>query len=235
MAFNYSPKIVTDGLVLCLDAANTKSYPGSGTVWTDLSRSGNNGTLTNGPTFNSANGGSIVFDGTNDYVNNTSYTASNDYTLSSWCYYNTPTAELGNSYRHLISKGGVFIANSTFGFGFRNVTNTNVRLFLYFYSGSTEGGTEFALTTSPYRQWRNFSVSKTSNNYYFYENGSLLNTFNASFAPTTNSYPLNIGAASTISSISVFNGNISNTLIYNRALSASEVLQNYNALKGRYL
>ena len=68
MAFNFSPKIVTNGLVLALDAANTKSYPGSGTVWSDLTPNGNNGALTNGPTFNSANGGSIVFDGTNDYL-----------------------------------------------------------------------------------------------------------------------------------------------------------------------
>ena len=63
MAFNYSPKIVTDGLVLCLDAGNPNSYPGSGNTWTDLSRGRNNGTLTNGPTFDSGNGGSIVFDG----------------------------------------------------------------------------------------------------------------------------------------------------------------------------
>ena len=69
MAFNYSPNIITDGLVLYLDAANTKSYPGSGTTWRDLSKSQLNGTLTNGPTFNSSNGGSIVFDGVDDYVN----------------------------------------------------------------------------------------------------------------------------------------------------------------------
>ena len=62
------PDIVTDGLVLALDAANVKSYPGSGTVWNDLAGS-NNGTLTGGPTFDSGNGGSIVFDGTNDYIN----------------------------------------------------------------------------------------------------------------------------------------------------------------------
>ena len=67
MAFNYSPKIVTDGLVFAVDAANKKSYPGSGTTWTDLAGS-NDGTLTNGPTFDSGDGGSIVFDGTDDYV-----------------------------------------------------------------------------------------------------------------------------------------------------------------------
>ncbi len=68
MSLLHSPKIVTNGLVLCLDAASRKSYPGTGNVWRDLSGNGNNGTLTNGPTFSSANGGSIVFDGIYDPV-----------------------------------------------------------------------------------------------------------------------------------------------------------------------
>jgi hypothetical protein len=66
--FKNSSPIVTDGLVLYLDAGNVKSYPTTGTTWTDLVGV-NNGVLTNGPTFNPSNGGSIVFDGTNDYVN----------------------------------------------------------------------------------------------------------------------------------------------------------------------
>ena len=73
MSTKYSPKIVTDGLVLCLDAANSKSYPGSGTSWNDLSRNNNTGTLTNGPTYTSSFGGSSVFDGTNDYVSKSSW------------------------------------------------------------------------------------------------------------------------------------------------------------------
>ena len=68
MGLSHSPKIVTNGLVLALDAANNKSYPGSGTTWSDLSNTGKNLTLTNGPTFSAANLGSIVFDGTNDYI-----------------------------------------------------------------------------------------------------------------------------------------------------------------------
>ncbi len=68
MGLIHSPSIVTDGLVLCLDAANSRSYPGTGATWTDL-KGGNNGTLENGPTFDAANGGSIVFDGTDDIVN----------------------------------------------------------------------------------------------------------------------------------------------------------------------
>ncbi|MEK9696312.1 MAG: hypothetical protein VW270_11135, partial [Candidatus Poseidoniales archaeon] len=67
MGIHYNPKIVTDDLVLCYDAANNRSYPKTGTTWTDLAGS-NDGTLTNGPTFDTTNGGSIVFDGTNDRV-----------------------------------------------------------------------------------------------------------------------------------------------------------------------
>ena len=63
------PEIVEDGLVLALDAGNTKSYPGSGTTWTDLSGNGNNGSLVNGVGYNSGNLGSLSFDGVNDYVN----------------------------------------------------------------------------------------------------------------------------------------------------------------------
>ena len=67
MAVGYNPRIVTDGLVLCLDSANTKSYGGSGTTWTDVSGSGNNGTLYNGPTHTSGADGYFTFDGSNDY------------------------------------------------------------------------------------------------------------------------------------------------------------------------
>ena len=69
MGITYNPRIITDGLVLCLDAGNSKSYPGSGTTWTDLSGNGNTGTLTNGPTYSN---GAIVFDGVDDYVQFTS-------------------------------------------------------------------------------------------------------------------------------------------------------------------
>ena len=68
MASNYNPSIVTSGLVLALDAGNTKSYPGSGSTWTDLSGSVSNASLVNGPTYSSSNGGYISFDGANDYA-----------------------------------------------------------------------------------------------------------------------------------------------------------------------
>ena len=91
MATKYSPKTVTNGLVLSLDAANTKSYPKSGTTWTDLSGNSNNGTLTNGPTFSAVNGGCIVFDGVDDYVDvsDASTLNSNTQTINIW--YNATT------------------------------------------------------------------------------------------------------------------------------------------------
>jgi hypothetical protein len=81
---------ITNGLILNLDAANTKSYPGSGTTWTDLSQYKSNGTLTNGPTFSSTNGGGITFDGTNDFVLLTSgaalLTQTSNITMEIWFY-----------------------------------------------------------------------------------------------------------------------------------------------------
>lgn len=85
MAVSGGPDIVPDGLVLALDAANIKSYAGSGTIWNDLSGNNNSGSLVNGPTFNSANGGSIVFDGVNDYVSLSSAVNTNtSFTLGFW-------------------------------------------------------------------------------------------------------------------------------------------------------
>ena len=82
---DYTTPIVLNGLVLYLDAGNPLSYPGTGTIWTDLSNFGNNGTLINGPTFNSGNGGNIVFDGTNDFVTcGTAIGKLPNFTISCW-------------------------------------------------------------------------------------------------------------------------------------------------------
>ena len=87
MSTKYSPQIVTSGLVLALDAANKVSYPGTGTTWYDLSGNGNTGTITNGPTFSNVNLGTIVFDGTNDYVSipsTSNFNNGNNITVEAW-------------------------------------------------------------------------------------------------------------------------------------------------------
>jgi hypothetical protein len=111
MAFHCGPRqksIVTDGLVLSLDAGNANSYPGTGTNWADLSGNGLNGTLVNGPTYNSANLGSIVFDGTNDHVTVANNSLLNPTTtISVAAYFNISSFGI-NSYAPILLKQNNF-------------------------------------------------------------------------------------------------------------------------------
>ena len=130
MAYRNGPKIVTDGLVLCLDAAIGKSYPGSGTSWTDLSGNGNNGTLVNGPTFSSANGGSIVLDGVNDYISTTSISIST-FTYEGWLYNNLTGGSTNYGY--------FFSGSDCIGLAVSEGGNAGIGLVagsLYYYNGA---------------------------------------------------------------------------------------------------
>ena len=113
MSTSYSPKIVTDGLVLALDAANTKSYPGSGTVWSNLTLDTTvNASLVNGAIYNSANNGTISFDGTNDYatipdtLNKTEFTRTDNYTLVCWANVSSTQNYGVYSFKPIIDKNG---------------------------------------------------------------------------------------------------------------------------------
>jgi hypothetical protein len=97
MGLSHSPSIITQNLVLCLDAGNPKSYPGSGTAWTDLSGNGNTGTLVNGVGYNSGNLGSLVFDGSNDHITSSFATTSGQaVTYAGWLYSTETTATYRN-------------------------------------------------------------------------------------------------------------------------------------------
>ena len=219
-------KIVTNGLILHLDAAQLRSYPGSGTTWTDLSGNGNNGTLTNGPTFNSGNGGSIVFDGVNDYitVNNTLNIGTGAYTVSVWIKVDVTTGKritwkrfggIGNGY-------SMFIRNQKFAFEvLNNIT------FVEMYCTST-----FSINTF-YNVTAVFNRSTTS---YIYLNGVEDGTADMTVFSgnnITNTITYLVGGGGTVGGGYV-DGNIYNVLQYNRALSATEVLQNYDATKSRF-
>jgi len=217
--------IVTDGLVLHLDAGNAASYPGSGTTWTDLSGNGNNGTLTNGPTYDSGNGGSIVFDGTNDYVDcgtNSILNLNANYSLVIWVKTDT------NSNVSLIQR---YINSGNFeGYeiSFNRLGRTIGELELY--SGGNWNGPFGGSINDGNWHFIAVTVNSTTCNYYLDNNSSIQVTVGASTSnPTDNLY---IG--STESAQGFFQGNISAVQIYNRALSESEVNQNFNALKSRY-
>jgi len=225
MAGNVAPNTVTNGLVLYLDAGNTNSYPGTGTSWRDISGNSNNGTLTNGPTFNSANGGSIVFDGTNDFVVGTivvpaSFTFNCILRPTSLTQFgpefniwpNYPTGDRGWNIFSLTSGG----------------------------PGSTGAfvGIDVATRWSP-SDTTNFLILNTIQNLTFtHENGvSRLYRNGSLFAQKNQTAPINVGQTKyyTLFSNPTYGaGNLYTTQFYNRALSATEITQNYNALKGRY-
>ena len=230
MAFNYSPKTVTDGLVFAVDAANKKSYPGSGTTWANLAGS-NSGTLTNGPTFSSGNGGSIVFDGTDDSVVTTltSNTVFNStFTVSMW-FKMTDTDN--TAFPRLFDKSADNSTNSGFtAFLYdSNANDTDAVLYLKVTNSSTLAYSSINVNT-----WYHLTAVYFDSQYKVYINGGSANTSSHSNALSnvTTSNALTIG--NTSSTGRPFAGNIATTSIYNRELSQAENTQNYNALKSRF-
>jgi len=228
--------IVRDGLVLDLDAGNTASYSGSGTTWTDLSSYGNTGTLTNGPTYSSANGGSIVFDGVNDYVENTSpnlgISGDASVTLSCWFYF-TGTSSAG-SYWSLLSYGNGPSALDTFALAIYDV----YRLAFAFNGGNQAISNQNVITTNT---WYNIVGTKTpgaiNTTTNLYLNGSQISIASApTGTPNVTSRVMRVGRWTNdgVGNEYYFTGRVANVQIYNRALTATEISQNYNALKGRF-
>ena len=236
MAIFYNPRTITDGLVLALDAANPKSYPGSGTAWTDLSGRGNTGTLTNGPTYNGANYGSIAFDGVDDYVENTSpnlgITGNASITLSCWFYF-TGTSSAG-AYASLLSYGDGPTALDTFALGINDV----YRLVFTFNGANSAISNQNVIAANT---WNNFVGTKTpgaiNTTTKLYLNGSEISIASASTAtPNVTSRVIRVGRWTNdgVGNEFYYTGRIPQVSIYNRALSAAEVSQNYNALRSRF-
>jgi Concanavalin A-like lectin/glucanases superfamily len=233
MSFNFSPKIVQDGLILYVDAANPKSYPGSGTLWTDLTRNRYNGTLVNGPTFNGDNGGSVVFDGVDDFVESSSYPTPNglsEYTMSVWINNVNDTGGIINNWDSVADSG--FEMELFFGNIYIAFTSNE---FGTVYYGGTNSWVNF---TTVY----NGNLIGDENRLKFYVNGSEVtlaynypDSIPSSISVPDSANTLKIGKIMPLNLSERFiEGKISNTMIYNKPLSPSEVLQNYNALKSRF-
>jgi hypothetical protein len=223
MAIYRGPNIVRSGLVLALDAADKNSYPGTGTTWRDLSGNNNTGTLTNGPTFSGANLGTIVFDGVDDYSSvATSGLVSSVISMDIWFNVNS-----SKQYSALIGS---------------NVTEKYEMLI------KAGGAIEVSLSTNNYMQynnilslntWTNIVVTAVSGTQWkMYKNGADLGsptlyvgTWQVSGASISN---FDLGRIRNDVATFAYSGNISTVRIYNRALSATEVLQNYNATKTRF-
>ena len=230
MSYRNGPKIVSNGLVLLLDAGNSKSYESGSTNWGDLSRNGNNGTLTNGPTYSSGNGGSIVFDGTNDYVSvayNSSLDTPNGATYELWLYF-----------------GGTAGTILTRGTSDSGATPDNPRLYTYssgqlYWDWSSPGSDKYMY--SPVNcntgAWNHIEGTATPGSYL----GLYINGVNATGSPYGGTLPnplynsgdpIIVGGATWIPNY--YTGNIASVRLYNRVLSSNEILQNYNATRRRF-
>jgi hypothetical protein len=233
-------KMVTDGLVLYLNAADRNSYVSGSSVWRDLGGNNISGSLINGPSFSSVNGGSIVFDGVDDYAQISNNSAINfgsgGFTIE--CVFKPNSTQLGGNFPAVINKStGDFTspALGVTGWILFWRTSSNIYQFSLGDSSSTVNTVNFPTSINNDNTWRNISVTIPSgsnliNGYY---NGVLV----ASTTRTlTGSTDINVNL--TIGTWREFgrelNVELSIAKIYNRALSAQEILQNYNATKTRF-
>ena len=244
MGTSYNPRIVTDGLVLCLDAANKRSYPGSGSTWNDLSKQGNNGTLINGPTFSNEGNGSILCDGMNDYINVSNFNEDSNQDLSVivWVY----PVTLGNlttggfDYSWLINKRDNS-DDKQWQMFFRSIEGDNdffLRLSIYDDTAGTQTGLGLSSTTEIFiNQWYQcgftFNSSNSEGNLYINGVYESSDTLGGTGNRKTGSRDLVISKTAW-DNTDYLNANISSVQIYNKVLSEQEIKQNYLATKGRF-
>lgn len=220
-----NPELVTDGLILYLDAGNANSYPGSGTTWTDISMNGNTGTLVSSPTYSSADGGNFIFSGTNYATAATANSLFNfgtgDFSMFLW---------FKSSYKsNYLTIASLDNSSSGNGIVFYGVITSGY--FRSYVAGSSIDGTINICTGN----WTNLGVTRSSGLVTQYINGLSRSTFTRATSLLTNqTLALGSNVSTGPGGYGGFPGSMSNVSIYNRALSASEVLQNYNALRGRY-
>ena len=223
--------IVRNGLALYLDAGIANSYPGSGTSWFDLSGNNYTETLVNGPVYNTSNGGYISFDGVDDYasrdfsgtfISNPELNG-NIFSFGCWCYV------VGAGSYYILSSGG---QTSSAGIAF---SYQNGSPFVDFKGTSRESFINISSANFPLNTWINWMF--VSNNVHFkvYKNGTYLQQEGVNNGGSSDVYTLfSVAAPNNALTSYLFNGRVANVSFYNRALSESEVLQNFNANRRRF-
>ena len=219
--FQATKGIVQDGLVLNLDAGVNKSYPRNGTTWYDLSNNGN-GTLTNGPTFSRNNGGGISFDGTDDNVTlgtGGSLGLDSYHSVEFWVYPFTDSGDQGL----LRNKGSGGNTNNYMHYLFRGAN-----IHMCWYQNDLK-----AFNQMVPNNWYHivFLLDSADDKRRIYKNSSLVATDSSARTTTPN-------VTNTTTYLGYygpyFNGLMATCRIYNRSLTATEVLQNYNIMKARF-
>lgn len=229
MALGHNPSIITSGLMLCLDAANPKSYPGSGTTWNDLSGNGYHGTLINSPTFSSS--GYFTFNGTNTTVSVTKPFPNivGQISVEIWVYFASYTSE-----PVLMHKGTHYTLHMRNSAGTDRWTWADSSFYSYFDFGYRQVTGLYAINT-----WMQLVCTKdSSNNVRLYKNGVLVDTrssFGSALTATNSTFWL-VGYSDTDSAptSSVLDGRVAVAKVYTGTLSDSSVFQNFTALRGRF-
>jgi hypothetical protein len=218
MALHHNPRIVTQGLVLHLDAADKNSYPGTGLTWNDLSGLGNNGTLNNGPLFSTDGGGSIVLDGSTKRVTLASPFGQTGFTTVS-IWYNRVEAVSSTSWRTL------FATTST---NVHHLISQSPSRVLGVFDGTFRS---FGYTPPIDGKFHNYTVVyQSATNATLYVDGIFVSTITIVLNLATSP----IGSIGNWNSGNYWAGYLNAPMIYNRALSQQEIIQNYNATKARF-
>lgn len=231
-------KIPSNNLILALNAADRNSYIGSGTNWIDLSGTNPTCTLTNGPTFNSSNGGNILFDGSNDYVNITNnstfqFTNTQPFSILSWVYWTGTGLNYLFTFSNTGDTRGYYIILDS------NVLGTNTFLFDY-YDGIIQSfrGILGANNSITKNQWIFIAATSRDNNYLnmkLYQNGNLTSySYRGTASPNNINYTGLVCRIGSRGTDGPFAGNIASMYIYNRELSQPEILSIFNSTKTRF-
>jgi hypothetical protein len=226
MALSHSPSIVTSGLVLCLDAANSKSYPGTGTTWTDLSGNGNNGTNSN-MTYSSNNEGIFDFNDTSSVSlipNSASLNPTTGLTIESWVNFD------GNTNDFIFEKGNVNTQFSLFSHSIDIVFRT-------YHSGDGSFHTQSPSKASVgvvNGQWHHIVGSWDGSTKRIYVDGVLRNSVSKSGNLVTRTTGAAVGRFGGTTTGYYFGGYIPKVSLYSRGLTADEIQQNFNALRSRF-
>ena len=230
MAINAGPKIVEDGLILCLDAANKKSYPRTGTVWTDLTANKKTGTLTNmdGSNFTNQNAGLLSFDGTNEYVlgsSNLGLSGDPDFSIAYWGYWND-TSFISSNYPSGFGNNTTGTSNGL------STTWRAGRIAIDYWNNRFRASSALTVKTWFYVAFTKVSGLNNATNTKLYVNGD-----NVSGA-TENGTAVNITDSSFVvgrlDATRWFKGYVNCISVYNRVLTPDEIRQNYLATKGRF-
>ena len=233
MSFHFSPKIIYDGLVLYLDAANPKSYPATSSIFFDLSKELNNGSIDNSPTYTSQYGGGFTFDGVNDAIN-IPYTSSLSPSVGVTLFSFFNISGFNSYYAPIIFKKNTFTSNyEEYEIGI--YSGGNVRAIITGVDNSQKqvisGSNSFNKLTCAAA-----TFDTVANEIKLYIDGTLVGT-NVTFTSTFNSstFGVNIGSVTFSSYPGYAIGTIYNSMIYNRVLSLEEINKNYESLRNRFL